>query len=241
MKWQDEGIVLSAKRYGERSVIVSILTRDHGRHLGIWKGHASALMQPGTHVNVHWQARLPEHLGMWKLESLQEMAAYVLQDPLKLAILISATRLLDACVPERHVYVQLLQQLKELLQHCRESESPGDCPPRFMMTYCFFERDLLGEMGFGVDLSTCAVTGGVENLAYVSPKSGRAVCAHAAAPYKARLLPLPRFFHQTVESSVTWAEIDAALKMTGYFIGKHLLPGALLEARERLMAYVVRQ
>lgn len=241
MKWQDDGIVLSTRRHGERSLIVSILTRDHGRHLGIWRGRAQALMQPGTHVNACWQARLPEHLGMWQLEPLQDMTAYILRDPLKLLALLSVTHLLDVCVPERHTYVQLLQRFETFLQYCRQGGNLGMGPSQFMVDYCLFERDFLSEMGFGVDLSVCAATGVAQDLTHVSPRSGRAVCAAAAEPYKDRLLLLPEFLKETSENTVLWDEIYAALKLTGYFLEKHLTSASSLETRERLVAFVSNQ
>ncbi|MGB0555519.1 MAG: DNA repair protein RecO, partial [Alphaproteobacteria bacterium] len=171
MDWQDDGIVLSLRKHGESSVVVHLLTREHGRHSGLVRGGNSkkqrGVLQPGNEVHANWRARLEEHLGNFSVELLDGHTGRVLSDPSRLAAMSSACALLDICLPEREPYPNLFASLKALLLVFPDEGWQG--------AYVAWELSLLTELGFGLDLSACAATGVTENLIYVSPKSGRAV------------------------------------------------------------------
>ena len=233
MDWNDEGFVLSARRHGENALIVSLLTLDHGRHAGLVRGGSSArsrgIYQPGNLVRAEWRARLAEHLGTYRCELAQSIAAVHLHAPLPLLALSAATTLIDLALPEREPVPYLYRTLEGLLAALGE--------PGWQAYYVRWELDLLGELGFGLDLSQCAATGSAEDLAFVSPKSGRAVSIAAAAPYRERLLPLPAFLLDEKRGTPSSADIADGLALTGYFLKRHVLGenrASLPAARERL-------
>jgi DNA repair protein RecO (recombination protein O) len=233
MEWRDTGFVLAARRHGESALIVELLTREHGRHAGLVRGGQSprrrALVQPGNAVAASWRSRLPEHLGTLDCELVRAHAAGLLDDPDRLAALGAATALLLAALPEREPHTDLFLSLAALLEVL-------DSDPGWAQSYVAWECDLLRGLGFGLDLARCAVTGATEDLAYVSPRSGRAVSRGAGARYHDKLLPLPGFlWHEAAASQI---EIVAGLALTRYFLLHHLLAphgGKLPEARERLV------
>ena len=186
MKWSDVGIVLSAKKYGERSTIVNLITAEHGRFAGLVRGgagrRARGLFETGNFVTADWQARLEDHLGTYSCELLKSNAALVLDNPLLLAGLISACAVTERALPERDPQPQHYLNLSSLITAIH-----GE---RWIQRYVLWELTLLSELGFGLDLSACAATGSRDDLIYVSPKSGQAVSAEAGAPYQKKLLPL---------------------------------------------------
>lgn len=191
MHWQDHGIILGTRRHGETSGIVSILTREHGRHHGLCRGIAGkrlrGVVEPGNAVACAWSGRLADHLGIWAIELEKANAATVLDDPLRLAGVAAATAMVEACLPEREPHPALYDGLTILLG----AIAGGD--PSWPFVYVRFELGLLSELGFGLDLASCAVTGETRGLTHVSPRSGRAVTEEAGLPYAAKLLRLPSF------------------------------------------------
>jgi DNA repair protein RecO (recombination protein O) len=218
MQWVDRGFVLAARRHGEHGLIVELLTREHGRHLGLARGGQSpkqrAVLQPGNEVEVSWRGRLPEHLGAFACEPLRAHAARLLDDPDRLAALASAVAILAASLPEREpqgdVYA-LFAQLIEAL----------DSRAQWPAAYVCWERDLLAALGFGLDLGRCAATGAADDLAYVSPRTGRAVSREAGRPYHDKLLVLPEFLWR--KAAAAPAEIAQGLTLTGHFLQHCLL------------------
>ncbi len=238
MDWQDDGIVLAARKHGENSAIVSLLTRQHGRHAGLVRGgsgrRARGLYQPGNLVAAHWKARLPEHLGTYRCEMTDAVAAGLLNEPAKLAGLSSACAVAEAALPERQSHQPVFDGLLVLLEALDGPSWPS--------VYVKWELGLLQELGFGLDLSRCAATGTVDDLVSVSPKSGRAVSRAAAAPYKDVLLPLPRFLLISGETGSP-TEITEGLALTAYFFERHVfghrrngMPAARRRLAERLQA-----
>lgn len=186
MEWQDEGVILTARPHGETSVIVEVFTRAHGRHGGVVRGGASRRMaphlQPGTQVSAGWSARLSEHIGTFVIEPMRSRA-HLLADRVLLAGLSSVCALLSVTLPERAPHPGLWDATQHLLDGLGEGGWPS--------AYLRWEVLLLEEMGFGLDLSCCAVTGATDGLAFVSPKTGRAVSRAGAGDWVDRLLPLP--------------------------------------------------
>jgi len=213
MEWRDDGIVLSARPYGETGTICVLMTREHGRHAGLVRGQRiRAQLQPGTRVTAHWRARLAEHLGTFTLEPASSVAALVIDDPLRLAALASACGLVEQAVPERSAYPNIYDGLASLLELL-----PG---AHWDAAYVQWEIGLLRALGFGLDLERCAATGSNDQLAYVSPRTGRAVSLSAAEPYADRLLPLPGFLIGQGEADPP--SIAVGLALTGHFIERNL-------------------
>jgi len=239
MEWRDSGFVLSARRHGETAMIVELLTAEHGRHAGLVRGGQSprrrALLQPGNEVAASWRGRLPEHLGTIECELIAPNAVRFLDAPCRLAALSAAVALLLAALPEREPHPDLHAAFAGLLQAL-------DSPASWPQAYVFWECGLLAALGFGLDLGRCAVTGSNQDLAYVSPRTGRAVSRDTGLPYHDKLLPLPGFLWRDAPADP--GDIVAGLILTRHFLLHHLLEpqGARLpEARERLLERMRRQ
>ncbi|CAA7623654.1 DNA repair protein RecO [Candidatus Terasakiella magnetica] len=232
MEWDDDAVVLSVRRHGENSGIVTLLTRSHGRHTGLVHGVQSkanrGINQPGNQVRAAWRGRLAEQLGTLRLELTQAHAGAVMDDPVRLAALSSACALADLVLPERQPHAGSYVALVALL-HALPAES-------WPSVYIHWELALLRDLGFGLDLTVCAATGATLDLAYVSPKSHRAVSRTAGEAWKDKLLPLPRFL---VEGGEGDAEaIRDGLALAGFFLERLVLPhhrAAMPAARTRLV------
>lgn len=169
MDWRDEGIVLAARRHGESSSIVHVLTRAHGRHSGLVRGAsgkaARGVWQPGNHLEITWRGRLEEHLGQFSGEILDARVAALLGDRTRLACLASVCALADAALPEREPHPLLFEGLLLLVDALAENKDWAALTVRW-------EVALMSELGYGLDLSECAATGATERLTWVSPRSG---------------------------------------------------------------------
>jgi DNA repair protein RecO (recombination protein O) len=239
IEWRDEGAVLGVRPHGENAAIVEVFTAAHGRHAGVVRGgtgrRMAPVLQPGTQVEVVWRARLADHLGAFTVEPLRSRAALVMSDRLALAGLNAVAALLAQVLPEREAHPGLYAQTVQVLDLLGQEEV-------WPLAYLRWEMALLEEMGFGLDLSVCAATGGREDLAYVSPRTGRAVSRAAAGVWADRLLPLPPVMIGGGEA--TGAEIAAALAVTGHFIGARLCASLgerpVPAARGRLVAEIGR-
>ncbi len=220
MEWSDEGIVLSARKHGESAAIVTLLTREHGRHLGLVRGgtgrRARGLYQPGNRLQVNWRGRLAEHLGAFNCEMIEAVAAPMMADPLRLACLSSLCAVTETALPERDPHQSVFEALGLVLAALAEADATV-----WQSVYVKWEIGLLQELGFGLDFSQCAATGSVENLTHVSPRTGRAVSAEAAGPYRDKLLALPAFLLAGGGTPST-EDIVSALQTTGYFLERHV-------------------
>jgi DNA repair protein RecO (recombination protein O) len=223
MEFIDEAIVLSARRHGEANLVLSALTREHGRHLGLVKGGASRRQRPaleiGNRLKVTWHARLEEQLGAYTIEPLASVAGLLLDSPLRLAALASACAVADLALPEREPHADVFDATAALLA-ALTGPADGAAP---LCAYVRWELALLAALGFGLDLSRCAATGETGELAYVSPKSGRAVSLSAGEGYRDRLLPLPGFLRDA-RAAAGPADLLAGLRLTGFFLDRHVLP-----------------
>jgi DNA repair protein RecO (recombination protein O) len=234
MEWRDEGIVLGARKHGETSAILEVMTRAHGRHLGLVRGGRSRKMQPvlqpGNRVELLWRARLDEHLGVFQPEPLELNAARLIES----AVAIHGIQLLAAhlrLLPERDPHEGLFETLVLILEHLDQPASAAELLVRF-------ELLLLDELGFGLDLSQCAATGARQNLAYVSPKSGRAVSLEAGRPYHDRMLALPSFLRSGSSERADPGEIEQAFQLTGFFLARHVYEPRGLAAPEARGSFV---
>jgi DNA repair protein RecO (recombination protein O) len=240
MEWRDEGLLLAVRPHGESAAIIEVFTEAHGRHAGVVRGGASRriapILQPGAQLDVTWRARLEEHIGSFTVEPVRSRAAAALADRRALAGLSAVTALLAFCLPERAAHPALYRRSVALMDLLPEAEL-------WPLAYLRWELALLEEMGFGLDLSACAVTGATEGLAFVSPKSGRAVTRAGAGGWADRLLPLPPCL--LGEGEAADAEVALALATTGHFLHHHLAPQIgerpLPQARQRFVDLLSRQ
>jgi DNA repair protein RecO (recombination protein O) len=218
MDWQDRGLIIGVRKHGETSVILEVLTQAHGRHLGLVRGGRSRAMQPilqaGNSVDLTWRARLEEHLGNFAVEAERLRAAHLMQSALGLHGLHHLAGLLRL-LPERDPHPELWR-FAELLADRLDDAASG---PVLMLR---FELALLAQLGFGLDLRECTLTGATEDLVYVSPKSGRAVARSAGEPWRARLLPLPNFL-LTEEQRPEANQLSDAFMLLEHFLTRDVL------------------
>jgi len=233
MEWRDQGALLSVRRHGETSAIIEVFTAAHGRHAGVVRGGTSRkiapVLQPGAQLDVTWRARLEDHIGSFTVEPLRSRAE-AMSARLTLAGLNAICALSAFCLPEREPHPNFYMQTVTLLDLLGQT-------PAWPLAYLRWELALLEEMGFGLDLSACAVSGMVDDLAYVSPRTGRAVSAEGAGPWADRLLPLPPELLGAGDGSQK--NVLEGLATTGHFLNRWLAPALgerpLPEARARLI------
>jgi DNA repair protein RecO (recombination protein O) len=238
MQWTDEGIVLGVRRHGEASAILELMTRQHGRHLGLVRGGTGRLMRPvlqtGNLVSAVWRARLDQHLGHFVVEGLKLRVASLLSQS---HAMYGVTHLAALCrlLPERDPHPAIVPMVETILDHM-------DDPPLASTLIVQFELHLLTELGFGLELDSCAVTGARDELIYVSPKSGRAVSRQAGEPWRDKLLRLPPFLGGTAGIDPPLGDIAAGFALTGHFLAQRVLePGghSFTEARDSFVAAVL--
>ncbi len=240
MQWTDEGIVLATRRHGETSLILELMTREHGRHLGLVRGGRSRrqqpFLQPGNTLSVTWRARLDEHLGNYAVEPTVERASRLMEGAAGiygLQLLAALLRLL----PERDPHAALFDALSAILDAMDDPMTTGELLVRF-------ELAILDDLGFGLDLSRCAATGETEDLAFVSPKTARAVSAAAGEPYRDKLLVLPAFLVDRSGGAPTPRDLFDAFVLTGYFLSRHVFEPrgtGMPPARERFVALLLAE
>lgn len=229
MEWRDEGVCLSVRRHGESAAIIDVFTAGHGRHAGLVHGGGSRKMapvlQPGNQLAVEWRARLDDQLGNFRVEPVR--SRNVLDDRLALAGLNAVCAMLRVTLPEREAHPALFHATMPLL------DSLGS--PDWGTAYLQWEMRLLEEIGFGLDLARCAVTGSHDDLGFVSPRTGRAVSRKGAGDWADRLLPLPAVLLGQGGTQEGWRD---GFALTGHFLTREL--EQLPEARFRLVDLLLR-
>jgi DNA repair protein RecO (recombination protein O) len=240
MEWTGDGIVLGVRRHSEANAILELITREHGRHLGLVRGGAGSRMrpvlQPGNSVRAVWRARLDEHLGHFVVEGLQLRAASLL--PVSHAVF-GITYLAALCrlLPERDPHPAIYDAVLRILDRIHDRALAGACVAQF-------ELQLIAELGFGLDLDQCALTGEAVDLAYVSPKSGRAVSRAAGTPWADKLLRLPPFLaDEELRAAPSREELADAFALTGFFLSRHVYEPrgeAQPEARDRFLSAILQ-
>jgi DNA repair protein RecO (recombination protein O) len=244
VEWRDEGILISARRHGESAAIVEVLTRGHGRHAGVVRGGGSRrlapVLQPGALLAVEWSARLEEHIGHFRVDPAGPGIARILADRAALAALGAVTALLSASLPEREEHPALYARTLDVV-------SALGAGPDWPARYAAWELALLTDLGFGLDLGRCAVTGSAADLAFVSPRTGSAVSRAGAAGWEPRLLPLPSFLREGWPEGEppSTADLAAALRLSGHFLDARLAPTlprlAVPPARARAVEAMLRR
>lgn len=231
MEWREEGLLLTCRRHGESATIIDVLTKSHGRHAGIVRGGGSrkmaATLQPGTQLDLTWRARLEDHLGTFSVDPIKSRA-HLMTDRKALAGLNALTALLCFALPEREPHARIYDGTLTVIDMMEREFWP--------LAYLRWELSLLDELGFGLDLTACAVTGSNDGLAYISPKSGRAVALSAAGEWADKLLPLSPAL---IGEGSSDEDIRDGLRVTGHFLhtrvakalGTKPMPGA----RQRLV------
>ena len=214
-------MVLTTRKHGENDVILEAMTLEHGRHLGLVRGGRSKrqrpVLQPGNELALTWKARLSDHLGQFQIEPETLRAGDLMTSGLGLTGL-QHLAFLVRLLPERHPYPKLYNAMSVVLDHLQAPDTAGALLVRF-------ELELLRDLGIGLDLTSCAASGSREDLAYVSPKSARAVSREAGQPYHDRLLPLPAFLiegQRQAGSELTWKDVTQGFELTSFFLGRHL-------------------
>ena len=233
MEWVDDAIVLGARHFGEGKLVAEVFSREHGRYGGVVHAgrKSQPILQAGNVVHAGWKARLSEQLGFYsQLELIEPHATRLLDDPIALAGLSSAVTLIRSATPERQAYPQLYDALIVLIEAMPHHEI-------WPAIYARFELGLLSAMGYGLDLSRCAVTGETENLAWVSPRTGRAATYDAGAPHAELLLRLPPFLVDA-EAELKEGDVADAFALAGYFLERRVFDQRgenLPETRRRLI------
>jgi len=240
MHWSDQGLVLGLRRHGESAAIVELMTQGHGRCRGLVRGAfsraARPVLQPGNLVAAQWRARLEDQLGAFALEPLSTRAARYLDAAHALhgvSYLCEMLRLL----PERDPYPELWDMADAIAQDLPSLHRAPELLARF-------EAALLAALGFGLDLEACALTGRRDDLAFVSPKTGRAVCRDAGTPWGDRLLPYPVLLAAPPGAPSSNAELADCWRLTGHFLARHVLEPralALPQARAAYQALAMRR
>jgi DNA repair protein RecO (recombination protein O) len=222
MEWSDSAVVLSSRPHGENGVILELLTREHGRHLGLVRGGTSRRqrpsLQPGNTLDVHWRGRLSEHLGSYTAELARDRAGALMESRDALAGLNAFVAVAGAAMPEREAHDPVFVVGEILLDAMM-----GSAAAHWLPLFARWEAGLLEALGFGLDLSECAATGATEELTYVSPRSGRAVSRAGAGIYADRLFRLPPFLLGMSDSDPSAEEALQALRLTGYFLQERVL------------------
>lgn len=234
LEWREEGILLSVRAHGEASVIASIFTRARGVHAGVIRGGQSRkmapILQPGAQLDASWRARLEEHIGSYTVDLVRSRTAQVMGGRLALAGVSSVVSLLAFSLPEREVHKHLYDRTEPLLDLLGQDDL-------WPLAYLQWEMALLAELGFGLELDRCAVTGDTTGLSYVSPRTGRAVSEKGAGEWVDRLLPLLPCM--TGKGDASDKDVLQALGTTGYFLRTKLageqIGKPLPDARERFV------
>ncbi len=223
MKFNDEGIIISLKNYSENSMIVKVFSRNHGIYKGFVKSikssKAKTLYQIGNLISFEYRSRLEDNLGsFFSVDLHRSYCAKVMFEKLKLDCISSIFSIIDNCFLEREKEKNLFENLNDFLIGISTSDSDAK---NFLSEYVKLELQILGVLGYGVDLSSCVATESIENLSFVSPKSGRAVSLEAGLPYKDKLLKLPKFLIEDNDNFCE-SEIFDGLNLSGYFLNKHI-------------------
>jgi len=240
MEWREEGVLLAVRKHGENAAIIDVFTEAHGLHSGVVRGGAGRRMGPvlqaGAQLDLTWRARLEDHLGAFSVEPVKPRAADILGDGQALAGLSAVCALLRFTLPDREPHAALYARSVALLDALGAAG--------WSRAYLRWELALLDEMGFGLDLGRCAVSGRRDGLTFISPRTGRAVHAEAAGDWAGRLLPLPDSLRSD-GAGADAAGVLAGLQVTGYFLTQHLARAqgerSIPAARARYVDLVARR
>ena len=230
MKFTDEGLIISQKKYGENSLIVKVFSREHGIYRGFVNSVKSskdkAIYQIGNLISFEFRARTEENLGQFAAVDLaKSYCSKIMFDRFKLDCVNSLFSIIDSSFLERENHEILFEKLLIFLQKVVDEDEAKN----FLTDYIKLELKILKTLGYGIDLSSCVVTDSTVNLAFVSPKSARAVCLEAGMPYQNKLLKLPSFLTDE-KSAANENDLRDGLRLSGYFLEKFIFE----DRKERL-------
>ena len=218
MNWTDEGLLLSVNPHGEKSAIIQVLTRTKGLHAGIiqnaFSRKMSSTLQPSSQLHLNWSSRLEEHLGSYKLDLLKTRADIFLGNKLALDVFNSLSSLCISILAERDPMPDFYKITVKFLDQIVNQK-------KWEFLYLDWELDLLTSIGYGLDLKKCVATGTTDNLFYISPKSGKAVCKEKGLKYDKKLLRFPDILRdKEKDNEFSRLELVAGLSVTGFFLKK---------------------
>lgn len=222
MRWKDEGIIIATKKYGDKNLILSLFTKNHGKRRGLIRltNSNNLKFQVSNLLDVEWSAKLPENLGFFKCELIKSSFYHFFHDRLKNIAIVAFSSILEKVLPESERFPVLYDNFRyfiDIMKHDNLS---------WQSHYLNLELLLLAQMGFKLDLSKCAVTGITKNLQFISPKTGRSVSKEAGNYYADKLLPFPQMlydvYNNNLQNSYSAQEFQLGLKVTGYFLNKYL-------------------
>jgi DNA repair protein RecO (recombination protein O) len=218
---RDVGIILSVKKYSESSLIVQILSKEHGIYSGFVKcaianKKNSAIYQVANLVEFNWKSKTVDNLGIFKIELIKSHLAKIIFNNLKLSCVTAIFEVIKSNILEREPHQDLYGELINFLS------GVDDESQKFLSSYVKLELNLLQILGYGIDLSSCALTGKKDDLYYISPKSGRAACKDAGLEYKDKLLRLPEFLTNQ-NAQINNEDLRLGLNLTSYFLKKCLI------------------
>ena len=222
MKWNDEGILIGTKFHGEKNCIIKVFTENHGLYSGLVQGGQTkkfrSSLQPGAQLVVAWSARLAEHLGTFQVDVESSRSNLFMGEKLRLYAFNSVCSMLISFLVDREDQNALYIQTRDLIEHLENGKG-------WLKKYVTWELLFLREIGFGLELSSCAVTGSTKHLSHVSPKTGRAVCYEVAGPWKDRLLKLPNFLLFSNDlTDISASDALEGLILSGHFFFNWVLP-----------------
>lgn len=225
MKWEDKGILISVKKFGEVDLLATFITVEHGLSNGLIKGGISKKQKPylqiGNSFNIIWKSRLEEQLGFFAFEPTEILGTILFDNPLKLQILASLCTLLYDSLAENQKYHELYLQTKTLIDSLQTTSRNTE----LLLQYIVWEKNLLGFLGFALNLDKCNATGATDNLCYISPKTGHAICKSAGEPYKDKLLPLPKIWKSDFDISlqdIGFTDLKEALEILSFFLEQRI-------------------
>ncbi len=233
MKFSDHGIIISLKKYGENSLIVKVFSQHHGVYRGFVKSVKSSKdkvnFQIGNLISFEYRARIEENLGQFfAVDLVRSFCAKMMFDKLRLSCATSVFSIIDSVFLERDNHQMLFDKLQDFLQKL----SDENCQKKeFLAEYIRLELKILKTLGYGIDLSSCAVTESEDDLVFVSPKSGRAVSYQAGKPYENKLLKLPNFLISTSDHDDE--QLIDGLKLSGFFLEKFVFEEKNPEQKKR--------
>ena len=243
VRWQDQGIVIATRKYGDNQIILSIFTQKHGLKKGLVRYTKKAInrVQIGDYINVTWSSRLISNLGCFKYEHLRSTLHYYIKNNLQTMCIAFFIFMLDQVLPENEENYTIYNCLEVFINSIRTDSI------NWQTKYLELELTLLSELGFGLDLSKCAVNNTNENLIFISPKTGKAISKTVGLPYRNSLLPLPKLLYDVYNNytcQYSNTEFKLSLNVLGYFLKRHFFTDKhtiLLKYREEIIKFIDSQ
>lgn len=217
MELDGQAIILESQEYNHDLLIMSVLFEHYGVRKGAIKSSKKnkTALNVGNILSLRWYARLEDHLGYFNIKSFETIAPFVYHDQQKLLSLLSICGLYKACLAEKEPQESLFFQLENFLYALKFNNT------LWLNMLVLLELELLSKAGFGLDLSRCVATGSIENLTYISPKTGKAVAKEPGEKYKDKLFLLPKLFLDPNENLEN-KDVLQALQVTRYFLEKNV-------------------